>query len=155
MFAPRTRWSRTHSGWRSHDRRRPKALERFWKSVIRHSRINATLIERRSPSRTMRTYFHPRGMIDRLKCSFVFFEKPGSKLKYRRPGLLVAKPYRFEMSPTVCCNDLAYSATSMLMRATPDSIAAVATAGATYRSTRGSKGLGMMQFRPNSKDSPG
>lgn len=57
---------------------------------------------------------------------------------------VVAKPYRFEMSPTVCCNDLAYSATSMLMRATPDSIAAVATAGATYRSTRGSKGLGMM-----------
>ena len=29
-------------------------------------------------------------MIDGLKCPFVFFEKPGSKLKYRLPGLVVA-----------------------------------------------------------------
>ena len=36
-----------------------------------------------------------------------------------------------------------YSSMSNLMRATPDSIAACATAGATHHSTRGSNGFGM------------
>jgi hypothetical protein len=36
-----------------------------------------------------------------------------------------------------------YSAMSNLMRATPESIAACATAGATHQSTRGSNGFGM------------
>jgi hypothetical protein len=36
-----------------------------------------------------------------------------------------------------------YSSMSNLMRATPDSIAAFATAGATHHSTRGSNGFGM------------
>jgi hypothetical protein len=36
-----------------------------------------------------------------------------------------------------------YSLMSKVMRATPESIAALATAGATHHSTRGSNGLGM------------
>jgi hypothetical protein len=36
-----------------------------------------------------------------------------------------------------------YSAVSNLMRATPESIAACATAGATHHRTRGSNGFGM------------
>ena len=43
---------------------------------------------------------------------------------------------------------------SSWMRATPQSIAALATAGATPRSTRGSSGFGMMYSRPNRNRSP-
>ena len=47
-----------------------------------------------------------------------------------------------------------YSDMSMRVRATPPSMAALATAGATHSSTRWSNGLGMMYWRPNWKRSP-